>query len=112
MPRSATPARSSRSRRAAPRLATFSGASWAERRSNTGGAREAPTPSRIAVHQVDQRGRSARGRDQRVQLVLGHHGVDPLGAREQMILVERAQVVLVGERSLGLRLNEDLLPEV
>ena len=62
--------------------------------------------------EVDQPGRAAGQRHHGVQLVLGQDGVDPLRPVGAPAGRERLLVLRIGERPLGLGLQEDLLAEV
>src|SRR6266540_637307 len=66
----------------------------------------------IAVDEVDQRGWSARRRDESVEPVLVHRLVDSLLLREPQVLLERVAIGLFGERTLRLGLQENLLTKV
>src|SRR5256885_13945553 len=57
-----------------------------------------PAVEVIAVDQFRRPARPAGRRDQRVELVLGHHRVDSLGARQAMILRQRLFVRRLGQR--------------
>ena len=66
----------------------------------------------IAIDPVRGPRWSTSGRDQRVQPVLLHDGVNSLRAREQVVLAQCLQVRFAGERSFLLRLFHDVLAEV
>jgi len=74
--------------------------------------RGAPAHAVVAVDQVDQRRGPARRRDEGVEPMLVHRLVDALLAGQTPVLRECVLVLLLGERTLGLRLLEDLLGEV
>src|SRR5512146_2445106 len=79
---------------------------------NGGGRRERGASARVAVHEVDQIGRPLRGRDDRVELVLGDRRVDALRAHQTTVLRELVAILLLGKGPLLHRLLHDLLPEV
>src|SRR4028119_1150769 len=66
----------------------------------------------VAVDEVGRPRRPARGRDDRIETMFGHGGVDAFGAREAVIFGERGEIGFIRERSFGLRLEENLLPEI
>ena len=66
----------------------------------------------IAVDEIGGPWRAAGGRDDRIERVLREHHVQSFAPREPLILGERVAICLIGERSLLLRLQEQLLPEV
>jgi len=71
-----------------------------------GGERGSATSVVVAVDVIGKSGRAGGGCDDRVEFVFVHRGVDSFGAREAMILRERVEVSLVGERAFRLRFLE------
>src|ERR1700675_3039581 len=66
----------------------------------------------IAVDQISKPGRARRGGDERVEFELIHNEVDALGATEFLIQGQRIEIFFCAERTLLLRLEKNILPEV
>ena len=66
----------------------------------------------VAVDQVGEPRRTAGGGNDRVQMVLIHSGVDPLGARQLMVPGKGVDIFLLGKWTLCLGLQEQVLAEV
>src|ERR1700681_2057207 len=78
---------------------------------NSGGARTA-SGGVVAIDQVGKPCRACRGRDERVEFELVHDEVDALGAAEFLIQRQRIEIFFCVERTLLLRLEKNILPEV
>src|SRR5207249_6882364 len=66
----------------------------------------------VAIDQVDRPRRVPCGRDDTIELLLVQGRLEPLLPAELAALVEGVAVGLIAERSLVLRLDEQLLPKV
>src|SRR5580658_8953705 len=66
----------------------------------------------IAIDQVGEPGGASRGSDERVQFELVHDKVDAFGATELVIQGQRINILFRAERTLLLRLEKSVLPEI
>src|SRR6202142_4529204 len=66
----------------------------------------------ISIDEGGKPGGAAGRRDDSVKLVLVHERVDALGGPELMVFREAIHVFFLGQRSLCLRLNENILAKI
>src|SRR5665213_1549361 len=72
----------------------------------------ATTTARITIHEIDERRRSLRWNDYRIQFVLRDGSIDSFGARFGVTGCECIDVLLVRQRTAGLGRLENLLTKI